>query len=96
MVLHTISAAPGNSAFSDCLRIAAQGDAVVLLGEAVYAALNNAAACAELHACEARILVLDTDSRAAGLAPDALAFPCIDMDGFVALSEYYPRQLAWY
>ena len=96
MVLHTIAIAPGNSAFGDCLRYAARGDTILLLGDAVYAAIGLASACDALRGSEARIVVLDSDCRAAGIDPHALAFPTIDMDGFVALSEYYPRQLAWY
>lgn len=96
MVLHTLNVMPGTSAFSDCLRCAATGDAILLLGEGVYAALAVSAACAQLQQCPARVLVLDTDRQAAGMAEDKLAFPTIDMDSFVALTEYYPRQLAWY
>lgn len=96
MVLHTINTAPGNTAFSDCLRCASTGDTILLLGDAVYAAIVNSAASELLSASEARILVLDSDSTAAGLAADSLVFPCTDMEGFVGLSEYYSRQLAWY
>jgi tRNA 2-thiouridine synthesizing protein B len=96
MVLHTINTTPGHNAFDDCLRCASTGDTVLLLGDAVYAAVIDSAASAALRASEARILVLDVDSGAAGLSPESLAFPVIDMDGFAGLSEYYPRQLAWY
>ena len=96
MVLHTINILPGNSAFGDCLRCAARGDTILLLGDAVYAAVDQSAACESLRASEARVLVLDSDSAAAGLDAESLAFPCTDMDGFVGLCEYYPRQLAWY
>ena len=96
MVLHTVNTVPGNSAFSDCLRCASRGDTILLLGDSVYAAIVDSAACESLRASEARVLVLDSDSAAAGLGADSLAFPCTDMAGFVGLSEYYPRQLAWY
>lgn len=96
MVLHTVNCSPGNAAFTDCLRCASRGDTILLLGDAVYAAIEGATACTQLRASEARVLVLESDSGAAGLGPGSLAFPCIDLDGFVGLSEYYPRQLAWY
>ncbi len=96
MVLHTLSAAPGSNAFDDCLRCACRGDTVFLLGDAVYAAISGSRACLDLQAAEARVMVLADDGRAAGLELDTLAFPCTDADGLVALTEYYPRQLAWY
>lgn len=96
MVLHTLNAPPGNATFSDCLRCASEGDTILLLGDAVYAAIVDSAACTMLRGTEARVLVLESDGTAAGLNAESLAFPYTDMDGFVGLSEYYPRQLAWY
>lgn len=96
MVLHTLNAGAGDAAFADCLRCASSGDTILLLGDAVYAAVADSAACARLRASAARVLVLDNDSIAAGLDPRNLAFPGTDMGGFVGLCEYYPRQLAWY
>ena len=96
MVLHTLNVMPGSSAFSDCLRCAASGDAILLLGEGVYAALATSEACLLLQQCPARVLVLGADRQAAGMPESTLAFPTIDIDGFAALTEYYPRQLAWY
>lgn len=96
MVLHTVNTPPGSTAFSDCLRCATKGDTILLLGDSVYAAISNSAACAELDKTEARIMVLDSDCAAAGLCTESLAFPCTDIDGFAGLSEYYPRLLAWY
>ncbi len=96
MILHTLSVSARHPAFSDCLLSAVQGDTILLLGDGVYAALRGSDASAQLQAHAAKIMVLDSDAAAAGLAGDKSSFPLIDIAGFVALSEYYPRQLAWY
>ena len=36
------------------------------------------------------------DASAAGVLPLLEEIEVVDMDGFVALTERYPRQLAWY
>ncbi|MEP4148089.1 MAG: sulfurtransferase complex subunit TusB [Halioglobus sp.] len=96
MLLHTLNAGPGTDSFLDCLRSAQKGDAIVLLGEGVYCALKDSSARKKLDECPARLMALATDVEAAGLANAISGLPLIDMDAFVALSEFYPRQLAWY
>lgn len=93
MILHTLTVSPRHPAFRDCLLAADTGDTILLLGDAVYAALAESEACLEMQEHSARVVVLHTDARAAGVIS---VFPSIDMPGFVALTEYYPRQLAWY
>ena len=39
MILHTLNASPSSAAFTDCVSIMAKGDALVLMGDGVYAAL---------------------------------------------------------
>lgn len=96
MVLHTLNAAPSSAAFRDCLKVIQTGDAVVLIGDGVYAALEGTAACTELQAMEVELFVLETDASLAGVAEPAQNIDCIDMDGLVALTERFARQLAWY
>ena len=96
MMLHTLNATAGSDAFKDCLRSAAPGDAIVLLGDGVYNALAGTAARDALDKNPARVLALDTDVQAAGVDQRLGDLELLDMDGLVALSEYYPRQLAWY
>lgn len=96
MLLHTLNARAPRDAFRDCLRSASQGDTIVLLGDGVYNALPGSEARSALDACPARILALDTDVRAAGVQHALGEMVLVDMDGLVALSEHYPRQLAWY
>ncbi|CAA0119640.1 Protein TusB [Halioglobus japonicus] len=96
MVLHTLSAAPSGAAFNDCLKVLQAGDTLVLFGDGVYAALEGTAACDKLRATQAELFVLESDARLAGIAKTAANISWLDMDGLVALTERFPRQLAWY
>lgn len=95
MILHTLCALPDTAAFAGCLRIARPGDTVLLMGDAVYAAQAGAEALQTLRAQNivVRALASDCEARAVALAPD---IPAVQMPDFVALTEHYPRQLAWY
>ena len=96
MILHTLNASPGSAAFSDCLRVIAPGDALLLMGDGVYAAIAEAGACATLQASGAEIYVLGADAAAAGVNNFIEGTTRVDMDGFVALTERFPKQQAWY
>jgi tRNA 2-thiouridine synthesizing protein B len=96
MILHTLSAAPSSSAFVDCLRVARSGDAGVLMGEGVYAALAGSRAWEQLLGNGAELYLLYSDALALGVTEPAEGGNCIDMDGFVALTERFERQQAWY
>ena len=96
MILHTLAASPSCAAFDNCLRLAAPGDAILLLGDGVYAALADTGPLAQLASCGAEVFMLRADAAAAGVPAQAASVTTVDMDGFVALSERFPRQLAWY
>lgn len=96
MVLHTLSASPASAAFADCARLLTGGDALVLMGDGVYAALAGTAPLEALRKSGAEIYLLAADAAAAGIQHAPPGVDAIDMDGFVALSERFARQLAWY
>jgi tRNA 2-thiouridine synthesizing protein B len=96
VILHTLNASPASAAFSECLALLEPGDAVLLLGDGVYAALAGTASCTALEATGAEIFVLESDARAAGLLGRLQNADVLDMDGFVALSERLERQMSWY
>jgi tRNA 2-thiouridine synthesizing protein B len=96
VILHTLNALPGSAAFSDCLRVIAAGDALLLMGDGVYAAIADTTASATLQASRAEIYVLAADAAAAGVSNLLEGATRVDMDGFVALTERCPRQQAWY
>ncbi|WP_116364175.1 sulfurtransferase complex subunit TusB [Parahaliea mediterranea] len=97
MILHTLSAAPDTPAFQHCLAQLQAADALLLMGNGVYAALVGAPAGQALGKACANLYVLDDDARTAGVAAQLGAgVTPVDFDGFVALSERYQRQIAWY
>lgn len=96
MILHTLNASPSSAAFGDCLRIATGGDAILLMGDAVYGAVESTEACAVLLATGADLYILSDDARAAGTLPFCPTAKHVEMAGFVALSEQFARQMAWY
>ena len=96
MVLHTLATAPGSAAFENCLAILSPEDAVLLLGNGVYAGIRRTEAFSRLQATGAEINILREDALAAGLMDRLGSASVIDMEGFVILTERYPRQLGWY
>jgi tRNA 2-thiouridine synthesizing protein B len=96
VILHTLNASPTSPAFSDCLRVAGKGDAIVLMGDGVYVAIEGTAACAAILASEADVYLLAADARAAGVSRVPGEIVLAAMDDFVTLTERYPRQQAWY
>ena len=96
MILHTLNAAPSSPAFNDCLKIARTHDALVLMGDGVYAAIDSAEAYSALLSCGAKLYMLRTDAKVAGISAPGASITAIDMDDLVALTEEFPRQQAWY
>lgn len=96
MILHTISAPPSSSAFSEALSIATADDAILLVGDSVYAALPESAHPRQLRGTQAALFILASDALAAGIKEPAADIQTVTMDGFVALSEQFPRQMAWF
>lgn len=96
MILHTLNAAPSSPAFDDCLSIASAADCILLLGDGVYGALPGSEGRGRLEGLGARICVLEADAVAAGILARLGAVERVDYDGFVALTETFPRQMAWY
>ncbi len=96
MILHTLNASPASPAFYDCAKVVLAGDAVVLMGDGVYAALPGSKGCAELQATGVELYLLIPDAQVAGVIHPAAGFITIDMSGLVGLTERFPRQHAWY
>ena len=96
-VLHTLNAAPSSSAYADCVRLLAAGDALLLLGDAVYAAMDGTAACSQLSDTGADLYVLEADARSAGIQGQVnKKVATVDFDAFAALTEKFAKQQAWY
>lgn len=72
-------------------------DALVLLGDGVYAALRNTAACTRIVETGIELYVLETDAEAAGILQKLDGHVAVvSFDGFALLSERFTRQQAWY
>lgn len=96
MILHTLNASPTSAAFRDCMQVLGEGDALVLIGDGVYAAIEGSETCRQLGNSLATLYVLEADARLAGVASADAHAHMIDMDELVTLTEQYPRQQAWY
>ncbi len=97
MILHTLNASPSSATFQDCLRLLAADDALLLLGDGVYAGIDTTEAAQQLLTSGASVYALEVDVQAAGLAKTlAAAITTVDYPGFVALSERFAKQQAWF
>ena len=94
--MHTLNASPKSAAFTDCLRVIGAGDALLLMGDGVYAAIADTDASAAIQASGVEIYVLEADTAAAGVSNLLEGATRVDMGGFVALTERFPRQQAWH
>jgi tRNA 2-thiouridine synthesizing protein B len=100
-VLHLVSRSPHESpSLALCLARAGEGDAVLLLEDGVYAALNDAAfASALLKVCgKLAVYVLTPDLAVRGIEPEARVAGLIPVDyaGFVELSLRHAPILSWF
>ena len=97
MILHTLNDSPASAAYRDCLALLQPGDALVLMGDAVYAALEGTQSHSELAGLkDIGVFALAEDMRMAGVPVIAPGVQAIGMEELVRLTEQYPRQQAWY
>lgn len=99
MTLHTVNRSPYQSdALNACLRVAAPGAAVLLIEDAVVAAVAGSLAAQRLKSQGAslRLYVLEADLRARGLAGKLMdGVECVDDAGFVALVVAHDKTVSW-
>ncbi|WP_110665353.1 sulfurtransferase complex subunit TusB [Salinicola halophilus] len=97
MTLHLIIRTPHSSGiFADLLDAFADGDYLLLIEDGCYAALPGAAGLDDAVVA-GRIGVLREDAESRGLlARVAPSIEIVDMDGFVALTERFPKSLSWF
>lgn len=96
-MLYTLSRSPfASPALTDILRLATAQDALLLWSDGVIAALANSEFAEPLATSSVKVYVLQEDVLARGLS--AHLHPqtqVIDYQGWVALTEQYPQQLAY-
>jgi len=96
-MLHTISASPRDATLEDCLRCARPDDLILLLGDGTYSAIAGSAAQQLLERHGAQVYVLLDDAVARGLEKNLWpGASCIDIEGFVSLTEQATTQQAWF
>lgn len=96
--LHIVSKSPfTNSALAECLRACGECAAIILIEDAVNAALANTEWASQFNSAGHAVFVLREDINARGLA--ALiepSFTIIDYAGFVQLCCEHTPIVSWY
>jgi len=99
-MLHTVNKSPfEKSTLKSCLAHARDGDAVLLIEDAVYGAMKGTDAAGEIWPRKGRFafFVLGPDLAARGLDPARLidGFTVIDYEGFVDLVVEHDTTQSW-
>jgi tRNA 2-thiouridine synthesizing protein B len=98
-MLHIVNKSPAQTtALASCLRLAQDGQAVLLTEDAVYAATPSMAASSGLAAAAKRlqVFVLLPDVQARGIAGKLIAEArTVGYDGFVDLVAEHPNNQSW-
>lgn len=99
-MLHTINKSPfEKNSLDSCLRLAKAGSAVLLIEDAVYAALNGTAVTQRIteRMDELSFYVLGPDFAARGLSGTSLidGIEVVDYGGFVDLVAEHDAAQAW-
>ncbi|WP_251978134.1 sulfurtransferase complex subunit TusB [Salinicola avicenniae] len=96
MALHLINRSPqAEAAYRDAGALFVEGDDLLLIEDACYAALPAAADL--LTPFRGRVAVLDEDLQARGLSGRVDArVTIVDMTGFVTLTEKHDSAMSWF
>ena len=101
MLLHTVNKSPFEKGSLDtCLRLAKQGSSILLIEDAVYAAMQGTAM--ESRIAEAmkryRVYALQSDLKARGLDNGKLldGIKVVDYGGFVDLAAEHDAVQSWF
>ena len=98
-MLHIVNKSPeGSGGLAGCLRVAQDGDSVLLIEDAVYAATEpTASRCGIAQAAQRlKVLVLQPDLEARGIASRRVApVEPVDYGGFVDLVAANPTSQSW-
>ena len=100
MLLHTVNKSPyERDSLDACLAHAVKGSAVLLIEDAVYAAVNGSTAAAKLAegGKGLSLFVLGPDLKARGMDPANVidGMTVVDYAGFVDLAVKYEQVQAW-
>jgi tRNA 2-thiouridine synthesizing protein B len=97
--LHTVNKSPFETgALLSCLNHCKPGDAVVLIEDGVYGALDASIVAGPVRVAATIVVIfaLDGDTKARGIAGKLMdEVESVDYDGFVDLVVHYDRTQAW-
>ena len=96
-MLHTVNKSPfQNSALENCLRLAREGDVILLLEDGVYAAAAGTAKSSLIERALKRhaVYAIDADLKARGIGNLLKEVRCASYGDFVDLVEQHPVH-AW-
>ena len=98
--LHTVNKSPfANQTLLSCLGHCQKGDAVLMIEDGVYGAIEGSgmAEAVRAHAGMVSIFVLNADAAARGIAADKMLSEVkgIEYDGFVDLVTEHDRTQNW-
>lgn len=98
-MLHTINKSPyEKNSLETCLRVAAAGSAILLIEDAVYAAVDNGAWAERLGAAmgDVKVYVLQPDAEARGIQDSVMeGVTPVDYNGFVDLAAEHDKVQSW-
>ncbi|WP_028025939.1 sulfurtransferase complex subunit TusB [Enterovibrio calviensis] len=96
-MLHTVSTSPfSSSSLSNCLRYSDPNSEILLIEDAVIAAIDSGQWQQALTSCGRRIYVLHEDVVARGINDEIIkSFKVIDIKGFISLTERHVTQMKW-
>ena len=97
-MLHIVNRSPYQSrSIEQCLNQLQPNDALLLIEDAVYAALKNSRWQSSLTASNAKLYVLESDLMARGLSDKPLSetIKQVDYSGFVELTENHTPIHSW-
>ncbi len=96
-MLHLVFKSPYQSnGLSECLHMVSDGDEILLLEDAVVAAVAETKSCLALPLKKKCVYVLHEDAEARGLVQHLTnEIKLIDMKGFVELTEKHITQISW-
>lgn len=99
MTLHILFESPfAGHCLDECRRVAQAGDALLLVGDGVYAlAGTQAAALAALRAAGVEVFALGEDCAARGIDAHATdSVTALDYAGFIDLALAHERSVSWF
>ena len=99
MTLHILSTSPANTdVFDACCAALRPADALLLLGDGVYAALRESLAAERLAALpeSITIYVIEEDCAIRAVYARAAFAHALDYPGFVSLACEHARSVSWF